>query len=739
MKKTALTLTLVLPVLFSALSIAPVKESDWSTIQVPTPNNPYISSITYDGNTIAFSTRVDGDAEIFVVNWDGTGLTQVTNDSRINIFPQISWDGTKIAFQSYVEYYLGGGDPFRKDYRIFVVNSDGTGLIEIARDCGIPSLSGDGSKIAFQKSNQLYVVNSDGTDLTQLTNKTVVRRPSISGDGKKIAFVSESHLFVVNSDGKELTSLFTAREIGTPNICGDGKKITFYADLNGAYDLFVVNSDGTELTKLASNIGLFFGLAVYHDIYYPSISADGSRIAFASKVSEHENEIFVINSDGTELKQIPSFTKQDSKSLSISGDGSKILFRGTGYLCISVNSDRILSDLASEDDTDSPYVADRWGPPIKIASKVAPGYSVSGDGEKIAFISKLDGDSEIFVVNSDGTELKQLTNNTIEERSLTMDGDGSRIAFYASTGDNSYALYVINSDGTGLRLIANDLLDWANPSMSGDGSKIAFKRYRADEAMVEGFLSSKIFVVNSDGTGLTQLTNDSRVSSYIQISHDGSKVVFTSDDRMFIINSDGTELKQIFEGSWDIGTYSSISSDGERIAFVSDEDEGPEIFVINSDGTVLSSPTKKLPYVIYALDPPSISDLHNFLFLKMSGDGDKLAFISGYSSGFGEPNGTTRWFVNRHLFVVNSDGTELTKLTNTTGDYWEPFISNDGSKVVFSSRVSDLEYDLYLSVNSDLMEKQQSMEVQRIVTAFSVVVVAFICVCLLVYFKKRKH
>jgi Tol biopolymer transport system component len=363
MRKAAFALTLNMTLLFSAFFVSLVQAEEWSTIKVSPSNfETYgVPSITYNGSKIAFST---GNLSVFnwsatlvnmsgiMVNLDGTELTQVTNDSRINDYPQISWDGKKIAFHSYIQYYLGDGDPFSKDHKIFVANSDGTGLTEIARDCSFPVLSGDGSKIAFTKKDQLFVVNFDGTGLTQVTNKTVNKRPSISGDGSKIAFVSESQLFVVNSDGTGLTSpLFTASDISRPSISGDGKKIAFYADLDANYerfqnysDAFVVNSDGTGLIKLATNLTLFD----YHGVT-PSISADGSKIAFVS----NDYEVFVVNSDGTELTQIPGFPKGGHAELSISGDGSVIAFAVSGTLFVSVNSDRVLSDNGSEDDATS--------------------------------------------------------------------------------------------------------------------------------------------------------------------------------------------------------------------------------------------------------------------------------------------------------------------------------------------------------------------------------------------------
>ncbi len=62
-------------------------------------------SISSDGSKIAFQSEVDGDAEIFVINSDGTGLTQLTTNTADDMAPSTSSDGSRIAFQSEVDGY----------------------------------------------------------------------------------------------------------------------------------------------------------------------------------------------------------------------------------------------------------------------------------------------------------------------------------------------------------------------------------------------------------------------------------------------------------------------------------------------------------------------------------------------------------------------------------------------------------------------------------------------------------
>jgi len=123
----------------------------------------------------------------------------------------------------------------------------------------------------------------------------------------------------------------------------------------------------------------------------------------------------------------------------------------------------------------SPIKAESWGTPTQLTFNTAGDHfpSISGDGSKIAFYSDVDGDREIFVVNSDGSGLLQLTSNTASDQFPSISGDGSKIAFYSNV-DGDYEIFVINSDGTGLLQLTSNTAWDGHPSISGDGSKIAF-------------------------------------------------------------------------------------------------------------------------------------------------------------------------------------------------------------------------------------------------------------------------
>jgi len=389
MKKICVSSAAVILLLFATLLLVPIAgAAAWSSPSMVTDasfsglgisNYPSISG---DGNKIAFANRMGKEAEIFVINSNGTGLTQLTNNTEFDKVehlgdPSIDYDGNKIAFAHHDE---GGGE-------IFVINSDGTGLKQLTEfktgpGCSEPSISGDGSKIAFRLvdfttwNRGIFVINSDGTGLKQLTDSDYFdEQPSINYDGSKIAFLGaddyDFQYFVIDSDGTGLTQLtqnsnkFQDVNNGFPpsgpSISDDGSKVAFEGYVGEDTEIFVINSDGTGLKQLTDNA---------ENDWAPSISGDGGRIVFQRSPSQQEGiaetQIFVINSDGTGLTKLTDDSEGSFMFPSISDSGDRIAFwsqfesgeaESTGdfeyVTCISLVS--YLPDVADENGSESKF------------------------------------------------------------------------------------------------------------------------------------------------------------------------------------------------------------------------------------------------------------------------------------------------------------------------------------------------------------------------------------------------
>ena len=115
---------------------------------------------------IAFVSNRDGDAEIYVMNADRSGLVQLTDNDSDDLFPSWSPDGSRIMLTS-------DRDNEDEVYDIYVMNADGSRVERLTDGCSNHSLawSPDGGRIAFTSRGDVYVMNVDGSDVVQLTGE----------------------------------------------------------------------------------------------------------------------------------------------------------------------------------------------------------------------------------------------------------------------------------------------------------------------------------------------------------------------------------------------------------------------------------------------------------------------------------------------------------------------------------------------------------------------------------------
>jgi Tol biopolymer transport system component len=212
------------------------------------------------------------------------------------------------------------------------------------------------------------------------------------------------------------------------------------------------------------------------------------------------------------------------------------------------------------------------------ASDLDPAWSA--DGKQIAFESDRDGSFGIYVMKADGSGQTQLTSLSPDPSTPqyswdrpAWSPDGTKIAF-ASGGD----IYVINIDGSGLKNLTNSPGSEYGPSWSPDGTKIAFAS------------GIDIYVMDAGGSEPTNLTGggtDCWASVSTDWSPDGSKIAFqcniSDSEQIWVMNADGSDISQLT-----FGELPSWSPDGKKIAFFRREvfwDNSAWIYVVNADGS----------------------------------------------------------------------------------------------------------------------------------------------------------
>jgi Tol biopolymer transport system component len=244
---------------------------------------------------IAFESSRGGNADIYVMNSDGSGQIRLTTDRAHDEYPAWSLDGTRIAFES----LRNGVD----NSEIYVMNVDGSAQVRVTRNAvpdEQPAWSSDGKRIAFTRGpgvdSAIYVIGTDGRNEVRLTkDKEQATSPAWSPSGTKIAFESfrngHSSLYLINADGSgEVKLTPDSIDCGHPAWSRDGRKIIFLGHQSGSTsDVYTINADGTGLVRLTATRAIEGS---------PSFSPSGTELAYSL------GQIYTINADGSGLRQL---------------------------------------------------------------------------------------------------------------------------------------------------------------------------------------------------------------------------------------------------------------------------------------------------------------------------------------------------------------------------------------------------------------------------------------------------
>ena len=211
--------------------------------------------------------------------------------------------------------------------------------------------------------------------------------------------------------------------------------------------------------------------------------------------------------------------------------------------------------------------------------------SWSPDGKRIVFMSNRDGHakhgwltSEIYVMDADGGNTQRLTNNDRFDASPSWSLDGKRIAFVGNG-----AIYVMDTDGGNQQRLTEDRTNGQDPVWSPDGKQIVFMSNRAG--------NMEIYVMDNDGDNQRNLTNNDRFDEDPSWSPDGKRIAFTSmrnggDREIYVMDADGHNQRNLTNHP-DADWHPVWSPDGKRIAFVSNRtrDLNRDIYVMDADGS----------------------------------------------------------------------------------------------------------------------------------------------------------
>jgi len=252
--------------------------------------------------------------------------------------------------------------------------------------------------------------------------------------------------------------------------------------------------------------------------------------------------------------------------------------------------------------------------------------------EKIVFYSTRSGTAQIYSMNTDGSGLQRLTNNSSKDQSPALSPRGDCIVF-ASNRDGTSRIYIMNTDGSDQRRLTNSTHTEILPSWSPDGKRVVFQiEFKGGNSI--------LCSVSADGTGFRQLTDGSIGYNYPAISPDGSTILCNGPGfQVYVLTIDGEQPRQLGDPST-MKLRPSWSPDAKNIVFGLLRGTPPnhttELGVMDADGKQERTITED-------------KDVNEFPCF--SPDGKRIAFQSARDGNF-------------EIYTIKRDGSDVRRLTN---------------------------------------------------------------------------
>tara|TARA_B110000438_G_scaffold301275_1_gene355743 strand:- start:438 stop:1517 length:1080 start_codon:yes stop_codon:yes gene_type:complete len=298
-------------------------------------------------------------------------------------------------------------------------------------------------------------------------------------------------LFITNIYGDQITHLTKNEWLDfNPAISASGNKLAFVSNRDGNREIYIMDliwRDGYKQWEAQNLINITN--SVEND-WTPNFSPVTDKIVFSTYFPSNDNyDIFTMNSDGSGKKNITN-TSFYEKNPQFSPDGSFILYQGWKrgkmeifFVNLLENNNINISKNSSSNDI------------------ISQGNAISPDGQKVVFTSDRDNNKNIYIMNIDGSNLKQLTFDIADDYEPIFSYDGLSIIF-TSNRDGNKEVYLMTNEGLEIENISNNSADDWNPRIFPDSKKIIFQSLR------DGPSNWEIYIMNIDGSSQKNLTNN---------------------------------------------------------------------------------------------------------------------------------------------------------------------------------------------------------------------------------------
>ncbi len=528
---------------------------------VPDLGLEYSPAFSADGEWVVFTAEPDGQADVYRIRPDGTGLEQLTDHPAFDDQGALSPDGRALAFVS--TRARGTADIWLLD----LDSKTGSNLTDHPSGNFRPRWSPDGAWIAF---------TSD--------------RDAEPGDQPGMwEHLQSTGVYVVRPDGTGLRRLTAPGEVaGSPSWSADGRRLIFYeTDPVGAY-LAKAGRSRTELAWVDVGTGERVQITASQETKLSPAWLPGGRIGYVSRAGGDQGGLRVRHPD----RRVETVIAGAVRSPSWSPDGGQVAYERIERLGYTQHMVPAFSpDPEFELFLHEPFV------------------SFSPDGDRMIFSQYRDrfsdatglessnpSDSSLEIMSVEGTDQRTLFHRE-GTSAFSADWSAARDEIVLSVGRYfrrpglpAAQVAVIDPHGSDLRLVVDDEVNNGFPSWSPDGGRIVYKGGR------------RLFVVPASGGDPVALTGPDYYSNFPHWSPDGSRILFTSnrdgDFELYTVRPDGTDLRRLTHapgndahstwcagGEWIVFSSSRTGFKDEMALYDSVPQPYGEIFAMRADGT----------------------------------------------------------------------------------------------------------------------------------------------------------
>jgi len=491
------------------------------------PGQELYPSLAPDGKSVIYASRASGNWDIYSQRVGGKNPVDLTKDSTADdTQPAFSPDGEQIAFRSDRD---GGG--------IFVMGASGENVKRITDFGYDPAWSPDGSEILCA---------------------TTIANP-------ELRLSSQSQIFAVNvTTGEKHAITPPTGNTVQPSWSPHGYRIAYWAQVQGRRDVWTIPAGGGEAVAVTNNAGVNWN---------PVWSPDGAYLYFASDRGGSMNlwRAPIDERSGKVLREMEPVTTPSpyAANISFSRTGRQMAY--VQHTQIS-NIYRVKFDPAREIAVGQPI-------PVTQGSRIANQAQPSPDGEWIVFTDERSKD-DIFVIRSDGSGLRQITDDAYYHRWPGWSPDGKLIAFHSNRG-GKFDIWAVRPDGGGLHQLTNTQGgSITHPVWSPDGKRLVYSLLNGTPLVID---PGKPWASQSQ-QALPPLGEPGTWYEAASWSPDGRKLAgfqLRGDGKFTGINIYSFETHQ-YDRITDFGFEPTWLKDGRRLLFTSRIPPGAEIYLVDS-------------------------------------------------------------------------------------------------------------------------------------------------------------